>query len=61
MNKGATIAVLIMVIIILCYIFLKTVQFLMPVLILLGLIMLSVGALVWVVKSTFKKKDDPKV
>jgi len=61
MKKGTTIAVLILVIIILCYVFVKTVSFIMPVLILLGLIMLCVGGLVWVIKSSFTKKDDTKV
>lgn len=57
MKKIMTIGVLVMVILILSYIFLKTVQFITPVLILLGLIIICVGALVWVVKSAFEKKE----
>jgi len=57
MKKGTTIAVLILVIIILSYIFLQTVKFFSPILILLGLIVLCVGALVWVIKSSINKND----
>ena len=54
------IAILIIVILILCGIFATIVKWLMPVLIILGLIIICVVALTWVVKSSFKK-DDPKV
>jgi CHASE2 domain-containing sensor protein len=53
-----TIAVLIMVILMLCFIFFKIVQFIAPILILLGLIIVCVGALAWVIKSSFKKEND---
>jgi len=51
MKKAITIGALILIILILFYIFVKTIQFLSPLLILIGLIIVCIGGLIFIIKS----------
>lgn len=60
MRKGTVVMVLILVILVLSFIFMWVVKFMLPVLILLGFLLICVGALVWVVKTQYKSNDEKK-
>jgi len=60
MRKGTVVMVLILVILVLSFIFMWVVKFMLPVLILLGFLLICVGALVWVVKTQYKSNEEKK-
>ena len=60
MRKGTVVMMLILVILVLSFIFMWIVKFMLPVLVILGLLLICVGALVWVVKTQYKSNDEKK-
>ena len=60
MRKGTVVTVLVLVILILCGIFAWIVKFVLPVLIILGLLLVCIAALVWIVKTKYRSSEEKR-